>query len=243
MATITVTRSQTFVSGDTVTPENLNVLGLPAVTATIDTDEVVTAKILDLNVTAAKLAATLDLSAKTVTLPDLSVTPAKLAQTLDLTSKTLVYPGGSIVPTGGVIMWTSATLPSGWLLCDGSAYARTGTYAALYAVIGTTFGAGNGTTTFNVPNTSGRFVRGVGTDASNAGNGTTLGAYQGHALQDHKHEVPLGSNGNNNDQPQVLGASTESANDVDTSLVNATTANVANETRPANLGLSFIIKY
>jgi microcystin-dependent protein len=242
MATTTVTRSQTFVSGDTVTPEKLNALGLPAVTATIDTDEVTTAKILDLNVTAAKLAATLDLSAKTVTLPDLSVTPAKLAQTLDLTSKTLVYPGGSIVPTGGVIMWTSATLPSGWLLCDGTAYARTGTYAALYAVIGTTFGAGNGTTTFNVPNTSGRFVRGIGTDASNASNGTTLGAYQSHALQDHKHNVQLGGNGSNNAYTNALYAQNQ-GNLVPTSLVDATTATVDDETRPANLGLAFIIKY
>lgn len=242
MATVTVTRSQTFVSGDTVTPEKLNVLGLPAVTATIDTDEVVTSKILDLNVTAAKLAATLDLSAKTVTLPDLSVTPAKLAQTLDLTSKTLVYPGGSIVPTGGVIMWTSATLPSGWLLCDGTAYARTGTYAALFAVIQTTFGAGDGSSTFNVPNTSGRFVRGTGTDASNAGNGTTLGAYQSHALQDHKHNVQQGSNVNNNQQVNVAYAQTP-GNLLPTSLVDSTTATVANETRPANLGLAFIIKY
>jgi microcystin-dependent protein len=46
-------------------------------------------------------------------------------------------------------------VPSGWLLCDGSAVSRT-TYAALFAAIGTTYGAGNGSTTFNVPDLRGR---------------------------------------------------------------------------------------
>jgi hypothetical protein len=79
MATVTVTGSKTFVSDETVTPEKLNSLGVPGVVVALATGEVTaeklaadaveTAKIKDENVTAAKLAATLDLSGKTLTLP------------------------------------------------------------------------------------------------------------------------------------------------------------------------------
>ena len=57
----------------------------------------------------------------------------------------------TIAPTGVVQAFAGSTTPQGWLLCDGSAVSRT-TYAALFAVIGTTYGAGNGSTTFNLPN-------------------------------------------------------------------------------------------
>ena len=57
--------------------------------------------------------------------------------------------------TGFISMYAGSTAPTGWLMCDGSAVSRT-TYADLYAVIGTTYGAGNGSTTFNVPDLRGR---------------------------------------------------------------------------------------
>jgi len=63
---------------------------------------------------------------------------------------------------GEVIWYGSNTTPSGYLPCDGAAVSRS-TYAALFAVIGTTFGAGNGTTTFNVPDLRGRTAIGTGT--------------------------------------------------------------------------------
>ena len=56
---------------------------------------------------------------------------------------------------GEVTMFAGASAPAGWLLCDGTAVSRTG-YAALFAVIGTTYGAGDGSTTFNLPNLKGR---------------------------------------------------------------------------------------
>lgn len=62
-------------------------------------------------------------------------------------------------PVGGVIMWPTNSAPSGWLLCYGQAVSRT-TYAALYAVIGTTFGSGDGSTTFNLPDWRGRMPLG-----------------------------------------------------------------------------------
>lgn len=64
--------------------------------------------------------------------------------------------------TGMVIPYAGSAAPSGFLLCNGAEISRT-TYAGLFSVIGTTFGAGNGTTTFNVPDTRGRSIIGVGT--------------------------------------------------------------------------------
>ena len=66
-------------------------------------------------------------------------------------------------PTGEIAMWSTNTAPTGWLLCDGSAVSRS-TYSALFAIIGTTYGAGNGSTTFGIPNLLGKFP--VGKDAS-----------------------------------------------------------------------------
>jgi microcystin-dependent protein len=64
------------------------------------------------------------------------------------------------MPTGAILMWPTDTPPSGYLLCDGTAVDRT-TYAALFAVIGETFGAGDGITTFNLPDYRGRVAIGV----------------------------------------------------------------------------------
>lgn len=62
---------------------------------------------------------------------------------------------GQLTPIGALMPYAGATAPSRWLLCDGAAVSRT-TYARLFGVIGTTFGAGDGSTTFNVPNMLGR---------------------------------------------------------------------------------------
>ena len=59
--------------------------------------------------------------------------------------------------TGTIVPWSTATAPTGFLKCDGSAVSRT-TYAALFAVVGTTYGAGDGSTTFNVPDLRDRTV-------------------------------------------------------------------------------------
>lgn len=68
-----------------------------------------------------------------------------------------------VVPIGVVFPYAGASAPTGFVLCDGTAYARTGTYAALFAIIGTTYGAGDGATTFNVPDMRSRSIVGAGT--------------------------------------------------------------------------------
>jgi len=70
------------------------------------------------------------------------------------------------VPTGGVLLYTAGPLPDGgWLFCDGSAVSRS-TYANLFSVIGTNYGAGNGSTTFNVPDMKSRVPVGADPDVS-----------------------------------------------------------------------------
>lgn len=66
--------------------------------------------------------------------------------------------------TGTILSTVATSAPTGWLLCDGSAVSRT-TYANRYNLVGTTFGAGNGSTTFNLPDLRGRSIIGVGTGA------------------------------------------------------------------------------
>lgn len=98
----------------------------------------------------------------------------------------------------GIVMpFAGTTAPQGWLLCDGSAVSRT-TYSALFAVIGTTYGAGDGSTTFNIPNLAGRVV--IGSSQSHA-LGTTGGAetvtITAGQIPSHSHVVPQHGHGNN----------------------------------------------
>lgn len=96
--------------------------------------------------------------------------------------------GASLFPSGFVADFAGATPPSGWLLCGGQAISRS-TYASLFSAIGTTYGSGDGTTTFNLPDCRGRVSAGadfaVGTNANRltsttmTPNGTTLGATGG----------------------------------------------------------------
>lgn len=69
------------------------------------------------------------------------------------------------MPPGAVIPYAGKSAPYGWLICDGSAVSRT-TYADLFEVIGTTFGSGDGSTTFNLPDLRGRVAVGVDSDAN-----------------------------------------------------------------------------
>lgn len=115
-------------------------------------------------------------------------------------------PGAAAVPVGSITMWATATAPSQWLLCDGSAVSRN-IYAHLFSVIGTTFGVGDGSTTFNVPNFQGRVPRGVDggtyTLAATGGNDSvdliaTDLPYHAHNLTDPGHQHNLNQVAQNN---------------------------------------------
>lgn len=83
-----------------------------------------------------------------------------------------------------------STAPTYALACDGSAVSRT-TYADLFGVIGTTFGTGDGSTTFNIPNFSGLYLRGTGNQSVNGRTktGPALGAVEEDQMQGHKHSM------------------------------------------------------
>lgn len=82
---------------------------------------------------------------------------------------------------GEVRTWTTNTAPAGWLICDGSALDRT-TYSDLYGVIGITYGAGNGSTTFNLPNTLGRNIIGRNVNDGQFAGLNTSGGEKSHTL-------------------------------------------------------------
>ena len=90
-------------------------------------------------------------------------------------------------PIGSIIAYTSLAIsPPGWLLCNGTAVSRV-TYASLFAVIGTTFGTGDNSITFNLPNYQGAFLRGTGTNANGIYSGPSINTSQEHATQTHTH--------------------------------------------------------
>jgi microcystin-dependent protein len=105
----------------------------------------------------------------------------------------------SEVPVGGIVMYGGTVAPSGWLLCDGAAVSRQ-TYNDLWLVIGETYGAGNGGTTFQVPDFRQRFalglaVSGTGSILGLAGVGgaidhTHTGPSHTHPIASHVHTVP-----------------------------------------------------
>ena len=76
-----------------------------------------------------------------------------------------------IVPAGSIIAWSGSSAPTGYLLCDGTAVSRT-TYAALFAIAGTGYGVGNGSSTFNLPDLRDRLPLGKGTNNSTLGTQT-----------------------------------------------------------------------
>jgi len=101
----------------------------------------------------------------------------------------------ALVDLGDIKITSRSTAPSKWLFCRGQAISRT-TYSALFAAIGTTYGAGDGSTTFNLPDLQGRVVAGLEASASRLTSGVsgidgaTLGAAGGNQnMHQHTHTV------------------------------------------------------
>jgi len=80
-----------------------------------------------------------------------------------ITTSSITVTGGGLSPVGSIMQYAGSSAPSGWLIADGSAVSRT-TYADLYTAIGTAYGSGDGSTTFNLPNLKGKVP--VGRDSS-----------------------------------------------------------------------------
>lgn len=140
------------------------------------------------------------------------------------------------LPSGSVTMFAGANAPSGFLECDGSNISRS-TFSDLFNAIGTTFGSGNGTTTFGLPDLRGEFVRGWD-NARGVDSGRSFGSFQDHSLEDHFHNVSSRSF-----EPFITGTGASHALSSGTrSTTSPLGANVSDETRPRNIALMYIIK-
>jgi microcystin-dependent protein len=176
---------------------------------------------------------------------DNSVTPPKITNAAK----------NEITPIGTVSAFAGASAPDKYLICNGTAISRT-TYSDLYAVLGDVYGNGDGSTTFNLPDLRGEFIRGLdggrGVDASR-----TLGSSQDDTTRrprntslttnttgNHTHVreafASAGDGGTSRLVPSGVGTdrSTESAGDHNHSITGGGDA----ETRPRNIALNYIIK-
>lgn len=97
------------------------------------------------------------------------------------------------MPTGGICYFPFATAPAGWLKCNGAAISRAA-YASLFAMIGTTFGVGDGFNTFNLPDLRGEFIRGFD-DGRGADGGRVLGSAQAESFRSHNHTASTDTQG------------------------------------------------
>ena len=119
----------------------------------------------------------------TFTLPSADGSDGQMLKTNG--SGTLSFTTVQGVPPGAVFCLAVATVPSDYLECSGTAVSRT-TYAALFQVIGTTYGAGNGSTTFNVPDLRGEWIRGYD-HGRGVDSGRGVGTYQTYQNNTHSH--------------------------------------------------------
>ena len=174
---------------------------------------------------------------------DVLMTPQRTLQSIQFNA----------VPPGCVMHYGAATAPSGWLFCNGAAVSRT-TYDRLFSAVGTTFGVGDGSTTFNIPDLRNEFIRGA-----DQGGGRNVGTTQGDSLGSHSHTGSTDSAGTHtHTYPGRLGSDTEGqyvGGAITSGFIRTTNPAGAHthtfttnstggsETRPQNVALLPIIKF
>jgi len=144
----------------------------------------------------------------------------------------------------------SISAPSGWLKANGAAVSRT-TYSALFAIISTTYGAGDGSTTFNLPDLRGQFIRSWADDATAAITsdvGRLMGSTQADDNKSHTHTVVAGDDVQHPSSGgfaySLVSSGSHAEYNIGIKLDTLTTSSAGGtETRPANTALLAIIKY
>jgi len=160
----------------------------------------------------------------------------------------------AIIPPATILPTAATSAPEGWLMCNGAEISRT-TYAALYSAIGSTFGDGDGESTFRLPNTSGIFIRGAGSQliggVSHVG---SFGETQPDQFQGHLHNMNIRVSSDDAGGGSITSGATATALNSFRTFFGATgdaigtlsaahgTPRVGDSTYPANLALNFIIK-
>ena len=180
----------------------------------------------------------------------------------EIAHNAILFPPGLIAPFAG----SADKVPAGWLLCDGSAVSRSD-YANLYDAIGVNWGTGDGSTTFNLPDLRGMFLRGVSGDSGydpdadtrvllkdNGGNtGNNVGSYQNDAIRNIWGSFTSGSmipNGNSGFcRVDAVGpgggqdGGQWASNTLNISFDASYVVPVGNDNRPKNVYVTYIIKY
>lgn len=142
----------------------------------------------------------------------------------------------ALSPPGLIGYFARETAPTGWLKANGALVSRT-TYANLFAAIGERFGAGDGATTFRLPDLRGEFIRGWSDDRVGVDTGRVLGSTQADELKAHSHtygRINIISNGERDNNPQAGDTFNEAA---------ATGSTGGSETRPRNVAMLACIKF
>lgn len=151
-------------------------------------------------------------------------------------------------PAGAVAFFAMNTPPAGWVKANGAAVSRT-TYASLFAAIGTTYGAGNGSSTFNLPDMRGEFPRGWD-DGRGVDSGRGFGSGQGDQNKEHRHDSntpALFASGSASSWGSSLIAKPNSDGRSSSALAVGVSAfssyEGGSETRPRNIALLACIKF
>ena len=158
------------------------------------------------------------------------------------------------VVAGLILPFANASAPTGFLVCDGAAVSRT-TYATLFTAIATVWGVGDGSSTFNIPDLRGAFLRGVGTSTGfTQDHTTTLAAFEDDQYQNHSHSIfssiegaPGTGSGAVNYAATTPGYFQQYSYTMNmkpsTDPSSGGTPRIGNETRPNNVGITYCIKY
>tara|TARA_R100001509_G_C4854573_1_gene211242 strand:- start:242 stop:1159 length:918 start_codon:yes stop_codon:yes gene_type:complete len=162
------------------------------------------------------------------------------------------------VPAGSIFTFASTTVPSGYLECNGAAVSRS-TYATLFAAISTTFGVGDGSATFNLPDLRGQFVRGWANNATGTGDdGRSFGSSQADQNKTHGHTASVtdpghrhvtkghgtqDDGGSNVTGSTSGGSSSTSMNDANTGISVSVASDGGAEVRVKNIALMYVIKF
>ena len=141
----------------------------------------------------------------------------------------------SVVPAGTIILFASPTVPTGYLKANGALVSRTA-YSALFTAIGTTFGAGDGSTTFALPDLRGYFPRGWD-DGRGIDVGRVFGSTQEDDFKSHTHANSFGVSW------ELSSTTVYNNNKKYVDINQPLTATGGTETRPKNIALLYCIKY
>lgn len=143
-------------------------------------------------------------------------------------------------PPGAILFFPFHPAPDGWLKCNGRAVSRT-IYADLFAAIGTSFGDGDGSTTFNLPDFRGEFLRGWD-DGRGVDSGRALGSAQGDSFKSHNHDGVLQETSGKHRVTSNRGQGVSSVDATGSNVGDTTGDTGGSETRPRNIALLVAIK-